>query len=102
MRYKDEHTHTHTHMHLYTNCAIFYLQELKLQIIKGCLDVLVERLMIPYSGWRADVAKEPLAKPDIVHWNVELRNTTGECVCETFTHCKYMYRHLFFFNSHPH
>ena len=33
--------------------------------------------MIPYSSWNREIAREQLARPDIVQWNLELRNTTG-------------------------
>ena len=46
-------------------------------MVKSCIPELVEVVLVPYSSWNHDVAREQLAKPDIVQWNPELRNTTG-------------------------
>ena len=52
-------------------------EELKLKMIKGCLHDLVEMVMVPYSGWNTQESREPTARPQALHWNAELKNTTG-------------------------
>ena len=46
-------------------------------MVKACIPDLVDVVLVPYSSWNAVVAQEQLARPDIVQWNPELRNTTG-------------------------
>ena len=46
-------------------------------MVKTCIPDLVNVVLVPYSSWNVDIAREQLAKPDIVQWNPELRNTTG-------------------------
>ncbi len=57
-------------------------QDLKLRIIKACLQDLVDHVLVPYSGWSEEVTSEPIARPGVIQWNTELKNTTGSvCVC---------------------
>ena len=37
-------------------------------------------MLIPYSGWSEDLACNPIAQPSQIHWNAELRNSTGEYI----------------------
>ena len=55
-------------------------EELKLQMIQCCLHNLVEIMMVPLTGWSMDGAQEANARPKPVHWNLKLKNTTGDCV----------------------
>lgn len=52
-------------------------ESLKLKMMKACLHDLVEIVMVPYTVWTMEEAREPTARPRAVMWNVELRNTTG-------------------------
>ena len=51
-----------------------------MNIIQSCVQDLVDFALIPYSGWNWDIARDPVGKPALVKWNIELRNVTGECV----------------------
>ncbi len=51
---------------------------MKLRIIKSSTHDIVELTMVPYTGWSLEAAKDPLAKPSFIQWNIELRNITGE------------------------
>ena len=53
-------------------------EDLKMRMIQGCLHDLVEIVMVPHTGWNTEVARLPTARPQAVHWNNELKNTTGE------------------------
>jgi len=53
-------------------------EDLKMQMIQGCLHDLVEIVLVPLTGWNTEVARLPTARPQAVHWNNELKNTTGE------------------------
>ena len=53
-------------------------EELKLRLIQSCLHDLVEVVMVPYTGWNTEDAREATSRPRAVHWNSELMNTTGE------------------------
>ena len=55
-------------------------EELKLQMIQCCLHDLVEIMMVPLTGWNTEDAREANARPKPVQWNLELKNTTGDCV----------------------
>lgn len=61
-----------------TQPFLLFIQELKLRIIKSSTHDIVELTMVPYTGWSLEVARDPLAKPSFIQWNVELRNITGE------------------------
>ncbi|XP_064385497.1 catenin delta-1-like isoform X2 [Halichondria panicea] len=52
-------------------------EEMKLRIIKSSTHDIVELTMVPYTGWSLEAAKDPLAKPSFIQWNIELRNITG-------------------------
>ena len=52
-----------------------------MDMVHLCVQDLVDFVLIPYSGWNWEVARDPLAKPALVKWNVELRNVTGACAC---------------------
>lgn len=56
-------------------------ERLKLKMMKACLHDLVEIVMVPCTTWNTEEAREPTARPRAVAWNVELRNTTGTCMC---------------------
>ena len=51
-----------------------------MRIIKNSLNDIVSYVLIPYSGWSEDMARNPIAQPSQIHWNAELRNSTGEYV----------------------
>lgn len=52
-------------------------EELKLRIVKQCLQELVDGVLVPCSGWTMDGASSPVARPAFVQWKTELKNTTG-------------------------
>jgi len=37
----------------------------------------VTYVLIPYSGWSEEMTRNPTAQPSQIHWNAELRNSTG-------------------------
>ena len=50
-----------------------------MNIVHTCVQDLVDFSLIPYSGWNWDTARDPIGKPAIAKWNVELRNIAGLC-----------------------
>ena len=61
-------------------------QELKLRIVKQCLQELVDGVLVPCSGWTMDGASSPVARPAFVQWKTELKNTTGTYTIPTCIH----------------
>jgi hypothetical protein len=51
--------------------------DVKMSIVHSCVQDLVDFSLIPYSGWNWDTARDPIGKPAIAKWNVELRNIAG-------------------------
>ena len=58
-----------------------------MSIVHSCVQDLVDFSLIPYSGWNWDTARDPIGKPAIAKWNVELRNIAGVCVCVCVCEC---------------
>ena len=52
-------------------------EELKLKLMKACLHDLVEMVIVTYTCWNTEDAREPAPRPQAISWNTELKNTTG-------------------------
>ena len=59
-----------------------------MNIVQSCIHDLVDFSLIQYSGWNWDIARDPVGKPAIVKWNVELRNVAGVCMCVCVCVCE--------------
>ena len=73
-------------------------EELKMRMIQCCLHDLVEIVMVPHTGWNTEIARELTARPQRVHWNNELKNTTGEekelFVVVVYSYCLFYLFHI--------
>lgn len=55
-------------------------EALKLKMMKACLHDLVQIVMVVYTSWNTEDAREPAARPHRIVWNAELKNTTGKYI----------------------